>query len=211
MAGFLFTDQRLGNNLVASAAGLLDSAGVPNFLQGNYLLTVYGVPTIVDVCGRLKLSSNQYPLTPGRVSPSLCPILTCFTVQINHNCLFVCSGCSKSCGSIRCYQDHPGVCVYCLNLDVDNVVAFIITLHSTCFWWSVDPIPCLHKQANREGGLGGTACPLVTYLLRCLFPHNCTGPIQSSQRQTACPHFQSLSAAGSVLFLLVSKWKSNSN
>lgn len=58
MAGFSFTDQLLDNNLVASVACLLDSAGVPNHLWGNYLLTVYGVPTIVDVRDRLKPSSN---------------------------------------------------------------------------------------------------------------------------------------------------------
>lgn len=49
MAGFNFTEQKLDNDLVSSISGLLDSIDVPNLLWGNYLLTVYGVPTIVDV------------------------------------------------------------------------------------------------------------------------------------------------------------------
>lgn len=49
MAGFHFTEQKLGNDLVSSISSLLDSINVPNLLWGNYLLTVYGVPTIVDV------------------------------------------------------------------------------------------------------------------------------------------------------------------
>ncbi|CAG8380372.1 hypothetical protein CBS147333_9308 [Penicillium roqueforti] len=48
MAGFHFTEQKLGNDLVSSISSLLDSINVPNLLWGNYLLTVYGVPTIVD-------------------------------------------------------------------------------------------------------------------------------------------------------------------
>ncbi|KAB8266146.1 hypothetical protein BDV32DRAFT_134184 [Aspergillus pseudonomiae] len=38
----------LDNDLVALMSSLLDKAGVPNLLWGNYLLSVYGVPTIVD-------------------------------------------------------------------------------------------------------------------------------------------------------------------
>lgn len=49
MADFHFTQQKLDNDLVSSISTLLDSIGVPNLLWGNYLLTVYGVPTIVDV------------------------------------------------------------------------------------------------------------------------------------------------------------------
>lgn len=49
MADFHFTQQKLDNDLVWSISTLLDSIGVPNLLWGNYLLTVYGVPTIVDV------------------------------------------------------------------------------------------------------------------------------------------------------------------
>ncbi|KAL2698263.1 hypothetical protein AAEP93_010973 [Penicillium crustosum] len=48
MADFHFTQQKLDNDLVWSISTLLDSIGVPNLLWGNYLLTVYGVPTIVD-------------------------------------------------------------------------------------------------------------------------------------------------------------------
>lgn len=42
--------QKLGTKLVATISSTLTSAGVPNILWGNYLLTVYGVPTIVNVC-----------------------------------------------------------------------------------------------------------------------------------------------------------------
>lgn len=49
MTDFRFTQQKLDNDLVSSISTLLDSIGVPNLLWGNYLLTVYGVPTIVDV------------------------------------------------------------------------------------------------------------------------------------------------------------------
>ncbi|CAG8146602.1 unnamed protein product [Penicillium salamii] len=48
MAGLSFAGQNLNNDLVSSIASLLDSISVPNLLWGNYLLTVYGVPTIVD-------------------------------------------------------------------------------------------------------------------------------------------------------------------
>jgi hypothetical protein len=41
----------LDAKLVATISGIFTSAGVPNTLWGNYLLTVYGVPTIVDVRG----------------------------------------------------------------------------------------------------------------------------------------------------------------
>lgn len=49
MPGFHFSGQKLDNELVASISRLLDAAGVPNLLWGNYMLTLYGVPTIVDV------------------------------------------------------------------------------------------------------------------------------------------------------------------
>ncbi|KAJ5121092.1 uncharacterized protein N7515_009053 [Penicillium bovifimosum] len=48
MADFHFTDQKLSNDLISSISSLLDSIDVPNLLWGNYLLTIYGVPTIVD-------------------------------------------------------------------------------------------------------------------------------------------------------------------
>lgn len=44
--------QSLDDKLVATISRTLTSAGVPNILWGNYLLTVYGIPTIVDVCLR---------------------------------------------------------------------------------------------------------------------------------------------------------------
>ena len=49
MADFHLYGQRLDNSLVTSISHLLDSVGVPNLLWGNYLLTVYGIPTFVDV------------------------------------------------------------------------------------------------------------------------------------------------------------------
>lgn len=42
--------QTLDMKLVATISSILNSANVPNILWGYYLLTVYGVPTIVDVC-----------------------------------------------------------------------------------------------------------------------------------------------------------------
>lgn len=39
----------LDDNLVANLSGILNSAGIPNFLWSNYLLTIYGVSTFVDV------------------------------------------------------------------------------------------------------------------------------------------------------------------
>lgn len=49
MPGFKFDGQKLDDELVAAVAGALDEAHVPNLLWGNYLLTVFGVPSIVDV------------------------------------------------------------------------------------------------------------------------------------------------------------------
>ncbi|KAJ5751366.1 hypothetical protein N7533_008394 [Penicillium manginii] len=41
-------DDKLCGKLVMKFCQILDSAGVPNVLWGNYLLTIYGVPTITD-------------------------------------------------------------------------------------------------------------------------------------------------------------------
>lgn len=49
MADVCFTQKQLDNDLLSSISSLLDSIGISNLLWGNYLLTVYGVPTIVDV------------------------------------------------------------------------------------------------------------------------------------------------------------------
>ncbi|PYI06178.1 hypothetical protein BO78DRAFT_461352 [Aspergillus sclerotiicarbonarius CBS 121057] len=48
MTTFHFNGQPLDNDLVTSISSLLDAINIPNLLWGNYLLTVYGVPTIVD-------------------------------------------------------------------------------------------------------------------------------------------------------------------
>ena len=52
--------QKLETKLVATISRILTSAGIPNILWGNYLLTVYGVPTIVDVCISLPFSVKSY-------------------------------------------------------------------------------------------------------------------------------------------------------
>jgi hypothetical protein len=39
----------LDNRLVASAAARLDAAKIPNVLWGNYMLTIFGIPTVVNV------------------------------------------------------------------------------------------------------------------------------------------------------------------
>lgn len=49
MASFYFNGQEFGHELVAAISSRLDSVGVPNILWDDYLLTVYGVPTIVNV------------------------------------------------------------------------------------------------------------------------------------------------------------------
>ena len=51
--------QSLDDKLVAMISKTLASAGVPNVLWGNYLLTVYGVPTIVDVYLRAPFSAGK--------------------------------------------------------------------------------------------------------------------------------------------------------
>lgn len=57
MSGFCFTGQQLNNSLVESISSLLGAADIANLLWGNYLLTIYGVPTIVDV----SIICNEYP------------------------------------------------------------------------------------------------------------------------------------------------------
>jgi hypothetical protein len=57
---FSFSGQQLDNDLVVSISCLLDAADVPNLLWGNYLLTVYGVPTVVDVS---RLSERNFSFT----------------------------------------------------------------------------------------------------------------------------------------------------
>lgn len=49
MADIPVEAESLDGKFVASISQILNNAGVPNLLWGNYLLTVYGVPTIVDV------------------------------------------------------------------------------------------------------------------------------------------------------------------
>lgn len=49
MSSFRFEGQHLDDKLVASISLLLSAAGIPSVLWGNYLLAIYGVPTIVDV------------------------------------------------------------------------------------------------------------------------------------------------------------------
>ena len=56
MTGFHFSGQQLDNDLVTSISCLLDTADIPNLLWGNYLLTIYGVPTVVDVSISLQRS-----------------------------------------------------------------------------------------------------------------------------------------------------------
>ncbi|KAL4971054.1 uncharacterized protein BDV14DRAFT_194835 [Aspergillus stella-maris] len=48
MTGFHFTGQRLDNDLVSSVSNLLTEADIPNILWGNYVLSIYGVPTMVE-------------------------------------------------------------------------------------------------------------------------------------------------------------------
>lgn len=62
--------QSLGNNLVAGIARILDEAGIPSVLWGNYLLSVFGVPTIVDV-GSPQYSCCNALLTYTRMLPLL--------------------------------------------------------------------------------------------------------------------------------------------
>jgi len=49
MAPFQFTGQPQDHDLVANVARIFDDTGIPYVLWGNWLLVVYGVPTIVDV------------------------------------------------------------------------------------------------------------------------------------------------------------------
>jgi hypothetical protein len=39
----------LDDRLVASAAARLDAAEIPHVLWGNYMLTIFGIPTVVNV------------------------------------------------------------------------------------------------------------------------------------------------------------------
>jgi hypothetical protein len=39
----------LDNRLVASAAARLDAAKIPYVLWGNYMLTIFGIPTVVKL------------------------------------------------------------------------------------------------------------------------------------------------------------------
>ncbi|PYH67145.1 uncharacterized protein BO88DRAFT_466550 [Aspergillus vadensis CBS 113365] len=48
MTTFHFSGQQLDSDLVTSISSLLDDVNVSNLLWGNYLLTVYGDPTVVD-------------------------------------------------------------------------------------------------------------------------------------------------------------------
>lgn len=49
MADIPVEAESLDGKFVARISQILNDAGVPNLLWGNYLLTVYGIPTIIDV------------------------------------------------------------------------------------------------------------------------------------------------------------------
>lgn len=66
--------QSLDNNLVAGIARILDEAGIPSVLWGNYLLSVFGVPTSVDV-GSPQYSCCNALRTYTRMLPLLCQIV----------------------------------------------------------------------------------------------------------------------------------------
>jgi hypothetical protein len=55
---------RLEDRLVASAAARLDAAKIPYILWGNYMLTIFGSPTVVDV-----RTSRQSELTHLNICP----------------------------------------------------------------------------------------------------------------------------------------------
>ena len=59
--------QSLDDELVANIAQILDEAGVPSILWGNYLLTVLGVPTVVEV-GSLQSRPYDVILNYARTS-----------------------------------------------------------------------------------------------------------------------------------------------
>ncbi|KAI9824725.1 MAG: hypothetical protein M1832_001551 [Thelocarpon impressellum] len=75
---FRFSGQTLNNALVADISCMLDQVAVPGVLWGNYLLTVIGVPTIVEV--RLPALVSDRSPTPHiqrvRASRSSCQIIS---------------------------------------------------------------------------------------------------------------------------------------
>lgn len=46
---FKYKGEPLGQELIASIAGLLSASTIPNVLWGNYMLIVHGVPPVVEV------------------------------------------------------------------------------------------------------------------------------------------------------------------
>ena len=46
---FRFTGQPLDAHLVANIASLLDAEGISHVLWGNWLLSLFGIPTLIDV------------------------------------------------------------------------------------------------------------------------------------------------------------------
>ena len=64
----LQTQQRcLDHSLVASVSQVLDDAGIASILWGNYLLTVFGVPTIAEVRMRQNLTTHEPVLIHRRM------------------------------------------------------------------------------------------------------------------------------------------------
>lgn len=62
-------DDKLGGKLVMRFSQILDSADVPNVLWGNYLLTIYGIPTITDVC--ISFSFLFFFLSDGTIAEQM--------------------------------------------------------------------------------------------------------------------------------------------
>ncbi|KAJ5102018.1 hypothetical protein NUU61_004240 [Penicillium alfredii] len=86
MSAIRIQAQSLDDKLVATISRTLTSAGVPNILWGNYLLTVYGIPTIVDGVAfvvaddltAIASSSLRKAGFPACVKGLSCPFLTAY-------------------------------------------------------------------------------------------------------------------------------------
>lgn len=61
----------LVNRLVRSAAARLDAAQIPNVFWGNYMLTTFGTPTIVDVRTSCESELTKYNKCPRASTLSL--------------------------------------------------------------------------------------------------------------------------------------------
>lgn len=135
MTDFHFSGQPLDNDLIASVSHVLHTGGVPNLLWGNYLLTVYGVPTIVDV----RIPPTYHHCSPEATTNFYCPQDAAFivpdTLIESAYTILADKGFIPCAPSFNCARSHTRRCPPPTNhLHIDDNLAVSLHRKSDILW-----------------------------------------------------------------------------